>query len=56
MELSRKTQVAEGGSSEEEIGKCAQFLGRNIFAQQIGPQTNYPHIALHVTFLMIDTI
>jgi hypothetical protein len=48
--------LMEGGSSEEEIGKCAQFLGRNVFAQQVGPQTNYPHIIQHVTFLMIDAI
>jgi hypothetical protein len=49
-------QVAKGGSSEEEIGKCAQFFGCNVFAQQVGAQANYAHIPRHVAFLMIDAI
>lgn len=51
-----KAQLAEGGSSQEEVRKCAEFVGCNVFAKQVGAQTNYPHIARQVTFLMIDAI
>ena len=44
------------GSSEEEISERAQLVVCTVLAQEVGAQTDYAHVAPHVTFFMIDTI